>query len=374
MASALCAVAPSLGVLVACRVLQGVGAAMLQANSVAIIALAVPRERLARAIGIQGAAQALGLAAGPTLGGLLLAVGGWRLLFVVNVPTGLVAIVLGILFIPRSTELRSRVRLDLVGLATMIASVAAGLCAITLTGSGGLGLGWTAAFAAVAVACGAVFATHERRSDAPLVDLALGAAPAIGLGVLGTMAAFAVLFGTLLAVPFYLERGLHVGVVVSGVLLAVMPAAMGASAVLSGRTRRRRGPVPPTVTGMVVCVAALGSMAVCHGDVTVLAVELASLGIGLGIFTPTNNAAIVAAAPRCDAGVVGGLLNMCRGLGTAVGLAVTSLALGGGVRSSSAGEVAGGFTTAMVVLVGVGVAGLVAARRAARGEHPARCP
>lgn len=77
---------------------------MLQANSVAIIALAVPAQRLGRSLGVQGAAQALGLAMGPSVGGLLLAVGGWRLLFLINVPVGVLGMAAALLFIPRSSN------------------------------------------------------------------------------------------------------------------------------------------------------------------------------------------------------------------------------------------------------------------------------
>ena len=104
--SALCGLAPSLLALDGFRVLQAIGAAMLQANSVAIIALAVPRRSLGRAIGIQGAAQAVGLALGPAVGGLLLAAGGWRLLFLVNVPFGLVGMIAGLL--PHPAQPRPR--------------------------------------------------------------------------------------------------------------------------------------------------------------------------------------------------------------------------------------------------------------------------
>lgn len=98
--SALCGMAPSLGWLIGFRALQAVGAALLQANSVAIIVLAVPTPSLGKAIGIQGAAQAIGLALGPTVGGLLLATGGWRLIFFVNVPFGLLGMIAGVLLIP----------------------------------------------------------------------------------------------------------------------------------------------------------------------------------------------------------------------------------------------------------------------------------
>jgi EmrB/QacA subfamily drug resistance transporter len=367
--SALCAVAPSLGVLIACRVLQGLGAAMLQANSVAIIALAVPRERLRRSIGIQGAAQAMGLAAGPTVGGLLLAAGGWRLLFLVNVPTGLCAVALGVIFLPRSAELRARSRLDVVGLATMVPAIGAALCALTLS-SGAIGTPLIVALALGAVVLGWAFVAHERRAVAPLVELALLRSRTIALGMLGTIASYAVLFGVLLSVPFYLERGLHVGVALGGIVLAVMPAAMGLAAVLAGHATTDRGPRVLTVGGMLGCTTALGAMTVSHSSIATLAVELGVLGCGLGLFTPPNNASVVAAVPRSDAGVASGLLNMGRGLGTAVGLAVTSLVLGLAAPSFDAarGAIASGFTAAVAALTLVALLGVVLAVRAGR-EH-----
>ncbi|MGE5136112.1 MAG: MFS transporter, partial [Gemmatimonadota bacterium] len=108
LGSALCGAAPSLPALIGFRVFQGVGAAMPQANSVAIIASAVPPGRLGRAIGVQGAAQALGLALGPAVGGLLITLGGWRLVFLVNVPMGVLGTVLAWLLIPRSRHLAAR--------------------------------------------------------------------------------------------------------------------------------------------------------------------------------------------------------------------------------------------------------------------------
>ena len=137
--SALCGLAPSLGALIAFRVLQAVGAAMLQANSVAIIVIAVPRASLGKAIGIQGAAQAIGLALGPSIGGLLLAAGGWRLIFMVNVPFGVLGVIAGLLLIPRSLHLSDRVPFDWMGLSLFFPAVVAVLSAISF----GNTYGWT---------------------------------------------------------------------------------------------------------------------------------------------------------------------------------------------------------------------------------------
>jgi MFS family permease len=136
--SALCALAPNLIALDCFRVLQGLGAAMLQANSVAIIYLAAPRRALGRAIGIQGAAQALGLALGPSIGGLLLGAAGWRLIFWINVPVGILGIAAGLLFIPRSLHLQRRVAFDWLGLGLFAPAIVALLVAVSF----GNRLGW----------------------------------------------------------------------------------------------------------------------------------------------------------------------------------------------------------------------------------------
>jgi len=131
LASALCGLAPTLGTLCGFRALQAVGAAMLQANSLAIIVLVVPGRALGKAIGLQGAAQALGLALGPSIGGLLLAAGGWRLIFFVNIPFGLLGALAAVLLVPRSRHLLARVRFDWNGLAIFFPAVVALLSAIS---------------------------------------------------------------------------------------------------------------------------------------------------------------------------------------------------------------------------------------------------
>jgi MFS family permease len=256
--SALCGLAPSLPVLIAARVLQALGAAMLQANSVALITEAMPRHQLKGAIGVQGTAQALGLALGPALGGALLAVGGWRLIFMVNVPAGVVGLALGWVLLPRS---RSRRRIG-----------------------------------------------H--------VDLRLLRLRSLQVGLSSGLLSFMILFGALFVVPYYFSAH-HVPAAVAGLELAVLPVGIGVAAALAGRLRLPH----PTATGMVLTGAGLLVAALVQGTAPLLA-GLLLAGLGLGAFTPSNNAAIMSAAPSGFTGLVSGLLNMTRGAGTALGVAV----------------------------------------------------
>jgi EmrB/QacA subfamily drug resistance transporter len=360
--SALCAAAPSLLVLDVCRAFQAVGAAMLQANSVAIIALAVPAARLGRSLGFQGAAQALGLALGPSVGGLLLAAGGWRLIFLVNIPVGLVGMVAALVFVPRSRHLQARVPFDWAGFALFFPAIVALLFAI----SQGSRLGWaTAAIVGAlvaALALVAVFVQRELRHPAPMVDVRLFLRRSFTAGIASSLLAFVVLFGVLVVVPFYFERSLRASTVRTGFELMAMPVALGLVAPFSGRMADRFGVRVPAAVGMSVAAAALAGLAGWRPGPWGFALLLAALGAGLGLFNAPNNAGIMASVPPDQSGLASGLLNMSRGLGTALGLAVsTTVFVATGGDGGGPVDVARAFSVTCVVLAGVaGAAALVA--------------
>ena len=138
VASAACGLAPTLGVLVALRLAQAAGAAMLQANSVALVTTSAPKARMRFALGVQAGAQSLGLALGPTLGGLLTATAGWRAVFWVNVPVGLVAVVAGRYLLPRTRQLSPPGKFD--GPGTVLLVVATSALLVALSAVSGLSL------------------------------------------------------------------------------------------------------------------------------------------------------------------------------------------------------------------------------------------
>jgi EmrB/QacA subfamily drug resistance transporter len=366
VASVLCGLAPGLAALCVFRALQAVGAAMLQANSLAIIVLVVPARALGRAIGLQGAAQALGLALGPTIGGLLLAAGGWRLIFFVNIPFGVFGAVAAILLVPRSRDLMARVRFDWAGLGMFFPAVVALLSAISF----GAVLGWASGliiglFVGAALLVG-LFVWHERRDRDPMLDLDLFRNARFSTGIASGVGSYLVMFGVLLLVPFYLERGLDLGVARSGLELLALPLAFGVVAPLAGRWADRVGARPLTVSGMALAALGLALLgAVRPGTVGFVAL-LAVIGVGLGLFTSPNNASIMGAAPSRQAGMASGVLNMSRGLGTALGLAVTGtvFVVAGGGNGGTSGA-AHAFTVAAYVLAAIAVsAGIVSALRA----------
>lgn len=371
--SALCGAAPGLPALIGFRLVQGLGAAMLQANSVAIIASSVPRRQLGRAIGIQGAAQALGLALGPAVGGLLIAAGGWRLIFFVNVPFGIVGATLGWFLLPRSRNLAARAAFDWAGLAIFAPAVITLLLAVSY----GNDEGWASGpivglFVAGAVLAGA-YILHERRTASPMLDLSLFRRLSFSAGIASGLLSYVVLFGALTVVPFLLEVGRDQSTGVAGSELLLLPLAIGLVAPASGQLADRIGPRPLTTAGMVLAAAAFLASAVVHDHLALFLVTLGVAGVGLGAFTPPNNAAVMAAAPTHQSGMAGGVLNMTRGIGTSLGLALASLAytVGAGTRTATPHQAASGYVDAAMLLAGAAAAAAVmAASRRTRGAAP----
>ena len=320
--SVLCGVAPTLAVLIAARALQAVGAAMLQANSVALIAEAMPPQLLGRGIGVQGAAQALGLALGPAIGGALLALGGWRLIFLVNLPAGAIGLALGWFLLPRSRSHRALRESDRLG-AVLLACAAAGpLLYLSLAGRAGYTDPRLLAVLAAGLLAAVALVRRERRVAEPLIDLSVLRRPVLSVGLSGGLVAYLVLFGTLFVVPYYLSAE-HVNAALIGLQLAVLPVAIGIAAPIAGRLLNRVGARPLTAGGLLLTGVGLLVIAFRHGTIGLL-VGLAVAGLALGAFTPANNASIMSASPKGHAGVIGGVLNMTRGVGTALGVALAS--------------------------------------------------
>jgi EmrB/QacA subfamily drug resistance transporter len=331
--SALCGLAPSLGWLIAARVLQAVGAAMLQANSVAIIAAAARPHELGRAIGIQGAAQAVGLAVGPSLGGLLIAALGWQWVFLIAVPFGIVGATLGWLVLPVTVHTpraeAEAERFDWLGAVLCAPSIALMLLALSY----GNVWGWTSprliAVTTAAALLLAGFLMAERWARFPLVDLRLFRQRVFSAGIAAGLLSYAVLFGSLFLLPFDLQRIRGYGPAETGLLLSPIPIALGLVAPFGGIIADRVGSRPLTVAGMSVAATALLGLALAPtAPLPVALALLGLLGAGVGLFTPANNSAIMGSAPPYRRGVASGLLNMTRSLGTSLGVAAIGTLLG----------------------------------------------
>jgi MFS family permease len=324
--SAACALAPSLGVLVACRVLQAAGAAMLQANSVGLVTTSAPPGRMRLGLSIQAAAQAIGLGLGPTLGGLLTQTAGWRAVYLINVPVGCLAIVAGRYLLPRTRERSQVTTFDWPGAALLGTFSVTLLVALSIVG-GLPAPGWLGALmAASAVTAAAAFAVRQRHALHPVIPHELARSARITLGLAGALLGYLVLFGPLVLVPQLLAG--HGSVVRTGLILSALPAGFGiaaltAEAVVPARLpNRTRGSI-----GAAACAAVMIMLVFMSSSTVGIVLLLGLAGLSLGILVPANNALIMRTGAASSAGTLGGLVNMARGIGTTLGIALVTLAL-----------------------------------------------
>jgi EmrB/QacA subfamily drug resistance transporter len=321
-----CALAPNMDWLIAARIVQAIGAAMLQANSVALIRISMPANKLGKAIGLQGAAQAIGLALGPSVGGLLIGLGGWRWIFYVNVPAGVIGFLLGWFLLPRTQVFAPRSRFDWPGVLLIIPTVATMLLAFSSAGSLGFTNPFVLGMLVASIILGVIFVAHERGSRSPLVDLSLFQARRFSLGIISGLLGYLVLFGVLLVTPLFLETTYHMRPGQAGLMMTILPFALALMAPMAGMIVDRWGTRLLTASGMALAAMGLLVLVLTTPTISLIAVALSLMGLGLGLFIPANNSTIAASGHGHQAGMVSGVLNMTRGIGTSLGVAVAGAA------------------------------------------------
>jgi EmrB/QacA subfamily drug resistance transporter len=324
VASVLCSLAPTVGLLVVARVLQAVGASMMNPVAMSIITntFTDPRER-AQAVGVWGAVFGISMALGPIVGGTLVSSLGWRSIFWINVPVGLAAIVLTLRFIPESRAPRPR-RFDPVGQALVIALLAPLTYGIIEAPA----LGWSspAILAAFSVAGAALLALllYEPRREEPLIDLRFFRSIPFAASISISVAAFAAFGGFLFLNTLYLQEARGLSPVHAGLATVPMAAMTVVAAPLSGRIVGRRGPRLPLVVSGVCSVIAC-AMLTGIGPATPISWLVAAyvvFGVGFGfVNAPITNAA-VSGMPRAQAGVAAAIATTSRQVGQTLGVAV----------------------------------------------------
>jgi EmrB/QacA subfamily drug resistance transporter len=321
MASGLCGAAPGATALIAARVLQGAGAAMMSATSVALLVASFPPEERGRALGAFGAMVGVGLAVGTPLGGFVIAHASWRWLFFINLPLAFAA---GLLLkrVPEDAPAAPRIPLDLGAAVTWCGA----LVALMLALSRGPELGWGSsgvwplfAIAAFLLIC---FGAIERRSDEPLLPLRLVQGP-LGIAVMLTFLSQAFTIAIGFHLPLYLEEVLGLTPESSGRWLAVLPLTALVTAPFAGTFADRLGTRPVASLGMALTVGGFWLLAGLgvSAENWRLASGMALVGLGQGLFAVPNASALLSMVPRELLGFASGLQGTMRNLGIASGSA-----------------------------------------------------
>lgn len=312
VASLACGLAPTLGLLIAARAVQGVGAAIMLALTVALVAQTVPQESIGSAMGLLGTMSAIGTTLGPSLGGVLMAGVGWPAIFLVNVPLGLINGLLAWRYLPADSpnNRREPARFDIRGTLLLALTLAAYALAMTLDQFNALLL--------LATVCGAgLFVWSQRRTASPLIQLASLRHWPLSAGLCMSVLVSTVIMSTLVVGPFYLARGLGLDAMTVGLLLSAGPCVSALSGVPAGRWVDRFGAWPMAVVGLLAMAlgsAALSLLPMSSGIVGYIA-ALVVLTAGYAQFQAANNTAIMSTVLAPQRGVIAGLLSLSRNLG-----------------------------------------------------------
>jgi len=322
--SALCGAAPGLWQLVLARVLQGVGAALFMPASLAILRQAYPGEReRAQAIGIWSALTAIAGASGPLVGGAITGALGWRAIFYVNLPVGVLAVAMAMRFVQRSPRAQAR-GLDLPAQVIAAASLALFTWALIERPARGWGSPVILGAIAAAVAGLRAFLALERRARRPILPLELFANRTFASTALAALLYAAAFFGSVLVFSLDFQQVRGDSPAAAGLRISLVPATFGITSLLAGRLVARHGTRGPFMAGLAALAASAWSAAAvpAAAPFAMLAPAMAAMGFGAGLVAPAASAAILAAVPASLSGVGAGVLNVSRQVGTALGVAV----------------------------------------------------
>ncbi|MHC1788798.1 MFS transporter [Solidesulfovibrio sp.] len=359
IASLCCGLAPSVYWLIAFRALQGIGAAMSQSLGMAIVTQIAPAAGRGRALGFIGGTVAMGLMVGPPLGGVLIGLAGWRSLFLLNVPLGILAFVAVRRYMPSLPPVRLGERFDVPGALLACLTLACYCLGMTFMQRQGLSDPVALGLLGASAAGLAAFVAVERNSLAPMLDLTLFANPLVSLPLAMSVLVF-ITGASGFIMPFFLQSAQGHTVTEVGLLLMILPASMALTAPLSGTLADRYGTRVISLVGLLVLLGgclALGTLTE-HTPWWGYLLRSMPVGLGIGIFQAPNNSTIMGQMPAHRLGVGSGLANYARVFGQSTGLPLVATIFSGLVAASGTVASHADFTNAPPAALAAGVAGV----------------
>ncbi len=311
-------IAPGLELLIAARIVQGSGAAIMMALTLAFVADVVPKSQIGSAMGLLGTMSAVGTTLGPAVGGMLIAWAGGRAIFLVNVPLALFACLIAFRTLPADPPPSAGAfkSFDFAGTCALALALTAFALAMTI-GRGQFGL-LNLAMLAAALTAGATFIAIEARAPAPLVRLSN---PSLIANLAAGSTVSAVMMATLIVGPFYLTGGLQLDLASTGLVLAAGPLVAALAGVPSGRVVDRFGTGRATIAGLALIAAGAASLSILSlaSGVAGYVASILAMTAGYGLFQTANNSATIKMAVAEERGAISGMLGLSRNLGLVAG-------------------------------------------------------
>src|SRR4051812_21923837 len=374
LSSALCALAPTAGALVAFRVLQALGAALLVPSSLGLVLEAFPADRRAHAVALLTAVAALAAGIGPSVGGLLVSLSSWRLVFLVNVPIGLAALVLVRRHIVESRAPGRRRLPDLPGAVIFAVAIATLVLGVVKGQEWGWGSVRVLGCFAAAALLGAVFIRRCTWHREPLLDLSLLRIRTFSVANAMSVAAAAGFFGYTLCNVLFLTSVWGYSILHAGLALTPGPFVAAAVAGPASRVAERFGARPVLVVGGAVWGGAVLWLVTQVGPTPAFTSEwlpgMVLLGIGAGTLFPNLSATAIGAAPGERFATATGVNSVARQVGAALGVATVVAIIGTPAPAEAAAAFDDAWTFCAVCLLAAGAGCLAVGRVGAGAESP----
>jgi EmrB/QacA subfamily drug resistance transporter len=347
--SALCGLSPSVRWLIGFRVLQATGAAMTMALGAAIVTEAFPPVERGKAMGMIGSIVSMGIILGPALGGVILSVLSWHWIFFVNLPVGIVGIIMVQRNLPDFKPL-GRQQFDVWGALSLCASILFLLIGLTLGQKQGFFQPLVFLLFGLWLILLALFIFIERKTEQPMIHPELFQNSIFSVNLATGFISFVGLGGTVILLPFYLEDILMYSAMQVGLLMGIIPLMLGIISPVSGVLSDRVGTRKITMTSLAVLLLGFLTAATLDAHTTVLeyALRVLAVGVGIGGFVSPNNSAIMGSAPRPQLGIVSSMMAQSRTLGQTVGVAVIGAIWAGRTIFHAGSGFSGGATLAPV--------------------------
>lgn len=371
-ASVLCGVAPTLWLLIAARAVQGLGGAIMMALTMAIVSETVTKAQTGRVMGLLGTMSAIGTALGPSLGGVLIAGFGWRAIFLINVPLGILAFLLAHHYLPvdRRGPKFDCAGFDSVGTLLLALTLAAYALAVTI-GRDSFGFFNIILLFAAALGVG-LFVLAEKKVAYPLIRMAMFRDPVLSASLAMSGLVATVVTTTLVVGPFYLSFALGLDAAVVGFVLSVGPLAAGLTAAPAGYFSDRFGTHRMTIIGLIGMASGSSILSIMPAKLGIIGyiIPIAIITGGYSLFQTANNTAVMTDVHPDQRGIISGMLNLSRNLGRITGAslmgAVFALASATSDITTMHHEAV---TTGMQVTFAVATILIVAAMVIAVGSH-----
>jgi DHA2 family multidrug resistance protein-like MFS transporter len=327
-----CALSPTFSILVAARVLQGLGAAGIMSVNPALIRFIYPANLLGRGFGRAALVVGVASAAGPTVAAAVLSVASWPWLYLINVPLGILALSLAAYTLPETP--RTQRQFDWLGAALNAITFSLFILGVTSIRNDESMI-HPMLLLVGAVLIGFIFVRHQMAHPMPLLPLDLLKLPVFALSMMASVCSFAAQALAYISLPFYFHDVLGRSVAETGLLLTPFPLMVAIAASVSGRLADRYSPSILGGIGLAILACGLGLLALLPSDSSNNDViwRLAICGFGFGLFQTPNNKVILTSGPRERSGGAGGLLATARLLGQSLGAALVAALLSPGLTS-----------------------------------------